>query len=129
MLKKLYGAAAVAGVLGLSTMVVAADPAPADVARGKVVYARCVACHATTASAPKKLGPHLQNLNGRKAGSVAGFKYSPAMTKSTVRWNDATLDRFVTKPSSVVPGTTMSFAGIANPADRKALLAYLKKPN
>lgn len=129
MSKRFYFAASGAGFLAFSTVVAAANPSPGDIARGKVVFARCAACHATSATAPKKLGPHLQNLNGRKAGSVVGFKYSPAMVKSNIRWNDATLDRFLQKPSSVVPANTMAFVGLPNAADRKALLAYLKKPN
>ena len=62
---------------------------------------------------------------GRKAGSVAGFNYSPAMKGSKVVWNARSLDTFLTRPSAIVPGTRMAFAGIANPTDRANLIAYL----
>jgi cytochrome c len=97
-------------------------------AKGKVLYLRCVACHAVSATAPRKVGPHLQGVFGREAGSIAGFNYSGAMKKSGLKWDDPNLDRWLKRPSSVVPGTSMVFAGLPNAEDRKALIAYLKKP-
>lgn len=106
-----------------------ANAAPAsDAALGKRLYLRCVACHAISAKAPPKIGPHLQGIVGRKAGAVTTFNYSAAMKASKLVWNDATLDKWLQRPQAVVPGTNMAFAGLSNPADRKALIAYLKKP-
>lgn len=119
----LVGLAALAG----SSAALAA-PAAGEAVQGKRLFLRCVACHATSAKAPPKVGPHLQGIAGRKAAAVAGFNYSQAMQKSSVVWNDATLDKWLQRPQAVVPGTSMAFAGLANPADRKALIAYLKKP-
>jgi len=113
--------------LGLSALVQAAPAAPDPAVRGKVVFARCAACHATSSSAPKKQGPHLQGIVGRKSGTVAGFAYSPAMKGANVRFDEATLDRYLTKPSAMVQGTKMVFAGIPDANDRKALIAYLRK--
>jgi cytochrome c len=105
-----------------------AAPAAGEAALGKRLFLRCTACHAVTAKAPAKVGPHLQGIIGRKAGAVAGFNYSPAMKNSGKVWNAATLDAWLQRPQAVVPGTTMAFAGLASPAERKALIAYLKKP-
>lgn len=121
--------------LGLAAFgtAIMAQPSPAasantSTARGKMLYLRCAACHALTAQAPSKVGPHLQAIVGRNSGAVAKFAYSPALTKSKLTWNEATLDRWLQRPASLVPGTSMVFAGMPNAADRKALIAYLKKP-
>jgi cytochrome c len=102
-----------------------AQAAP-DALRGEQVYARCQACHALAAD---RVGPHHCGLFGRLAGSVPGFDYSEAMKKSRIVWNDATLDRFLAMPLAVVPGSAMTYAGIADPAERADLIAYLKQAN
>ncbi|MDM7955896.1 c-type cytochrome [Blastomonas sp.] len=122
-------AIAFAAVLPLTGSPLAAAPAAtSEAALGKRLFLRCAACHAMTAAGPAKIGPHLQGIVGRKAGAVAAFKYSPAMKSSAVVWNEATLDAWLQRPQAVVPGTSMAFAGLAKPADRKALIVYLKKP-
>lgn len=100
----------------------------ADALLGKRVFIRCAACHALSATAPAKVGPHLAGIVGRKAAAVEGFRYSPAMRAANLSWTEADLDRWLQRPASVVPGTIMAFAGLPNPAERKALIAYLKKP-
>lgn len=105
-----------------------AAPAKDDAALGKRLFLRCTACHTVSSKAPGKIGPHLQGIVGRKSGSVAGFGYSPAMKGANIVWNEATLDKWLQRPQSVVPGTTMAFAGLTKPEERKALIAYLKKP-
>lgn len=114
----------VAGAMALC----AAAPALAapDAARGEQVYARCAACHAL---AHDRVGPRHCGLFGRMAGSVPGFDYSPAMKNSRVTWNDKTLDRFLTEPLKMVPGSSMTYAGVADPQDRADLIAYLKHAN
>jgi cytochrome c len=103
-----------------------AGPASAapDPLRGEQVYARCMACHAL---AYDRVGPHHCGLFGRRAGSVPDFSYSAAMKKSGIVWNDRTLDRFLTKPLRMVPGSTMTYDGVADPKDRADLIAYLKQ--
>jgi cytochrome c len=100
----------------------------ADAVMGKRLFLRCAACHAMSAAASAKVGPHLQGVVGRKSGSVATYRYSAAMQKAALTWDEATLDRWLTRPATVVPGTSMAFAGVPNPAERKAIIAYLKKP-
>jgi cytochrome c len=119
-------------VIGLSASALAgaavAGPPAGDPVLGKKVFMRCIACHSVTPSAAAKMGPNLAGVVGRKSGSAAGFKYSAAMQKAKLKWDDATLDRWLTKPSAVVPGTSMAFAGVPSATDRAALIAYMRKP-
>jgi len=93
-----------------------------DAKRGEELYARCAACHAL---AFDRVGPRHCGLLGRRAGSVQGFEYSAAMKKSGIVWNAKTLDRFIADPPKSLPGTTMTYAGIKDPAERADLIAYL----
>ena len=106
-----------------------ATGAAAEIAQGRRLFIRCAACHAIAPTTQVKIGPNLQGVFGRRAGTLAGFNYSAAMRSSTIRWDEATLDRWLQRPQTVVPGTTMAFAGLTNPADRRALIAYLRRPN
>ena len=111
--------------LGAITPGMVAHAAP-DAARGQQLYARCAACHALTFD---RVGPRHCGLLGRRAGSVPGFDYSPAMKKSGIVWSEKTLDRFLTKPLAMVPGSTMTYAGVPEASDRGDLIAYLKAAN
>jgi cytochrome c len=99
---------------------------PGDARSGEAIYTRCAACHAL---AYDRTGPRHCGLFGRQAGSVPGFAYSSAMKKSQIVWNERTLDRFLASPTTVVPGTAMGYAGIADKKERADLIAYLKKAN
>jgi len=102
----------------------AGTAAGADAARGEQLYARCAACHAL---AYDRVGPRHCGLLGRRAGSILGFDYSPAMKRSKLVWNKETLDRFLADPPKAVPGTTMTYAGVAEPKERADLIAYLEE--
>lgn len=97
-----------------------------DAARGEQLYVRCMGCHAV---ASDRVGPRHCGLFGRLAGSVPSFDYSPAMKKSGIVWNEKTLDQFLAKPLTMVPGSTMTYDGVADPGDRADLIAYLKRVN
>jgi cytochrome c len=97
-----------------------------DAVRGEQLYNRCAACHALTHD---RVGPRHCGLFGRLAGSVPEFDYSAAMKASRIRWNEASLDRFLTDPPRTVPGTTMTYAGVDGAQDRADLIAYLKQVN
>ena len=127
-MRSLPAAGALAAIFtgALSLCVPALARAAPDAAHGEQVYARCMACHAL---AFDRVGPHHCGLLGRRAGSVAGFNYSAAMKKSNITWSDKTLDRFLTKPLKLVPGTAMTYDGVADPKDRADLIAYLKHAN
>lgn len=116
-----------AAALGLAIAVQAGAAADAPDARhGEAVYARCLACHAL---AYDRVGPHHCGLIGRAAGSVPGFDYSAAMKHTKITWDERTLDRFLADPVKAVPGTSMTYAGVPDPRDRRDLIAYLKQAN
>lgn len=110
--------------LAAALALAAGTAAGADAARGEQLYARCAACHAL---AYDRVGPRHCGLLGRRAGSVPGFDYSAAMKKSGIVWTANALDRFLAAPLEVVPGTTMTYAGVADPKERADLIAYLRK--
>lgn len=93
---------------------------------GEAVYSRCLACHAL---AYDRTGPRHCGLFGRRAGSVKGFAYSEAMTRSKIIWNEKTLDRFLENPLTAVPGTAMGYAGVTDRKERADLIAYLRQAN
>lgn len=88
-------------------------------------FAMCMSCHSVTPG-DNRLGPSLFGVFGRKAGSEAGFAYSEAMKASGRTWDEATLDKYLTNPRQELPGNKMTFAGIEDPARRKAVIDYLK---
>ena len=98
----------------------------AEFKRGRLLYIQCRACHDLQPSPVAKVGPNLAGIMGRSAGTDAEFAYSPALKSATLVWDKATLDRWLEKPSALAPGNTMAFAGIANPADRAALIRYIE---
>jgi cytochrome c len=116
-------AAGLGAALALTAAMCQAAP---DAARGEELYTRCLACHAL---AIDRVGPRHCGLLGRRAGSVPGFAYSPAMKNSKLIWNVKTLDRFLAKPLEVVPGTSMTYDGVPAANDRADLIAYLRKAN
>ena len=108
----------------LEGAVLVAALAAGDPAAGEAVYSRCQGCHALEYN---RTGPKHCGLLGRRAGSVPGFEYSPAMKQSGIVWNAKTLDRFLANPTKAVPGTTMTYAGVPDAKDRANLIAYLGK--
>lgn len=107
-----------------------AETDAALLARGEKVFAKCKACHAVGEGAKNKIGPHLNGVLGRRAGSVEGFRYSKAMAargEEGLAWTPETLDAFLAAPKKFIPGTRMSFAGLAEPGDRAALITYLRR--
>jgi len=98
----------------------------ADAAAGEGVFKRaCSVCHNPTAEGPRKLGPTLAGVVGRKSASVEGFKYSKANTESGIVWTADKLDPYIKNPREVVPGTAMAYAGLRNDDERANLIAYL----
>ena len=91
---------------------------------GAQVFGTCRACHMLQAGAKSGLGPNLNGLFGRKAGSLAEYNYSPALKASGIVWNAQSLDQFLASPGTKVPGTRMVIK-VTDPAKRAALIAYL----
>ena len=117
----------------LASALVAATPgmawageAPAgNAAVGQKLFIQCRACHTVDGTAAHTIGPNLNGVVGARAGARKGYTYSQAMAASGLVWNAKTLDRFLTRPSTAVPGTKMAFAGIAAPKARADMIAYL----
>ena len=118
-------AATMAGAVQAQAPAAGSDPA-ADLKRGRLLYIQCRACHELKADQPHKVGPNLHGLMGRKAAAVDGFAFSAALKGANLTWDKATLDKWIEKPSAVVPGNAMAFAGVASPKDRAALIAYIE---
>jgi cytochrome c len=92
--------------------------------RGKDLFMRrCSGCHALDLN---KEGPRLRNVYGRKAASAPGFSYSDALKKLDLRWDEASLDRWLSDPDSMAPDTDMGFR-LTDAEERNALIAYLKR--
>jgi cytochrome c len=111
----------------ITTAIVLAAPVAAqaqDVEAGKGVFKKCQACHQIGKNA---LGPNLQCVIGRKAGSVADFAgYSEAMKNAGFNWEDEKFLAYIENPKGLVAGNKMIFAGIKDATERQNLLAYLK---
>ena len=101
-----------------------------DPLKGEKAFKACKACHKVGAGARNGVGPHLDGLFGRAAGSLKGFKYSKAMLahgEDGLVWDEAALDAYIADPQVMIPGTRMSFRGMEDEATRADLIAYLKQ--
>jgi cytochrome c len=109
----------VAAVLA-STMGVAEA---ADAAHGKQLFAACAACHSDK---PDAIGPSLRGVFGRKSGSLDDFRYSNAMMRADLTWNEDNLRAYIKDPQAKVPGNRMPFGGLQDEKDVDDVIAYLK---
>jgi cytochrome c len=113
--------AILAGVACAATMLTASDK---DAGRGREAFEkRCTGCHTLDNN---KVGPPLRGVYGRKAGKDPRFSYSDAMKKTSVAWDESTLDRWLTDTESVIPGNDMAFR-LNDPVDRSNIIAYLRQ--
>ena len=109
-----------AGVLMSPSAGWAADPAA-----GQAVFkVTCALCHSPLPG-KNMVGPSLFGIVGRHSGEIPGFRYSPANRDSNLTWDEATLDRYLKSPRTVVPGTIMTFAGLSDDTRRADVIAYL----
>jgi len=112
-----------AGVMvALPTVALAQDPDA-----GKKVFNKCTPCHSIGPGAKNKVGPDLNGVIGRKAGTEAGFNYSEAMKKAGWVWDEAIFKEYITDPKKKVPGTKMIFPGVKDELDRDDLYAYISQ--
>jgi cytochrome c len=115
----------VAGV-ALLAMATACAAAEGDAERGAKVYQACMACHSLEAG-QHMTGPSLASIWGRKAGTVEGFRrYSDALKRSGVVWNEKSMDAWLRDPAALVPGNWMMFQGIKDAQPRNDLIAFMK---
>jgi cytochrome c len=113
----------------LSALIFAALPRLARAQdKGELAFNNtCRTCHSIKAG-ENRLGPSLNKVIGRKAGSQSGYaSYSQGMASSSIVWDEATLDKFITNPDSVVPNNNMKpFKGVTDSEIRKEIIEYLK---
>jgi cytochrome c len=117
-------------VVGAIMLAAAAGPAWAagDPEAGATIFKRCMACHSVGEGAKNKVGPELNDVFGRVAGSIEGFNYSQGLIDAGAAglvWTPETIVPWLHKPKDVVPTTRMSFAGLADQADIDNVIAYL----
>ena len=114
----------------LPLILASVSAARADAVRGERVFQRCYACHSVVAAEDKLPGPNLRCVLGRRAGTLPGFEFSPAMIEAGAArglvWTRAMLDAFLADPQRVVPGTTMGMPGLAGDDDRRDVIDYLE---
>ena len=117
-------------ICSLALALLAAAIAPAfaagDAVAGKRAFARCASCHQVGASARSVFGPQLNGIIGRRAAAATDYRYSEAMRKSGIVWDEQRLAAFLRSPNKAVPGTSMRFWGIGDEKQIADLLAYLR---
>jgi cytochrome c len=125
MMKIAVQLAIVAAIAGLST----AAMAEGDVAKGENVFKKCKVCHQVGEGAKNQVGPQLNGIIGRKAGSLPDFAYSPAMKEEGEKglvWSEESIAKYVENPKDFVPKNKMAFVGLKKEDERADVIAYLK---
>ncbi len=102
----------------------AAEP-PSRLASAPAAFGQCASCHSLEPGR-HGIGPSLFAITGTKAGDIPEYNFSPMLKSSGLTWDDATLDRWLTEPMQMVPGTKMTYAGMKDPAKRKQVIEFLK---
>ena len=98
-----------------------------DPASGEKIFVQCRACHQIGPTAKNAVGPVLNGLFGRKAGTIEGYAYSPANKNSGITWDEATFREYIKDPKAKVPGTKMIFPGLKDEKRIDDLIAFLKQ--
>lgn len=112
----------------LSPLALSSAHASGDADKGEKVFKKCAACHAVGEGAKHKVGPELNDLFGRTAGSLEDYKYSNDMKDAGAGglvWSEETLTTYLAKPKDMIKGTKMAFAGLKKEKDIENVLAYL----
>jgi cytochrome c len=115
-------------VVAAALVAASAGASPAqDLGAGEASFRKCMPCHDIGPNAKIKLGPPLNGLDGRKAGTFQGFNYSDANKNSGIVWSEETFKNYIKNPMQVMRGTKMAFVGIRDEAEIANLWAYLKQ--
>ena len=114
---------ALIGAAAGAVLIAVATAAAADAAHGKVVFQTCAACHSDK---PDAIGPSLRGVYGRKSAALPDFRYSNAMMRANLTWDDANLKAYIKDPQAKVKGNRMPFGGLSSDADIDDVIAFLK---
>ena len=98
-----------------------------DAAAGEKIFGVCKACHQIGETAKNSVGPVLNGVIGRAAGTYPGYSYSAANKNSGITWDEATFREYIKDPRAKIPGTKMIYAGLRDEQKVNDLLAYLKQ--
>jgi cytochrome c len=98
-----------------------------DAAAGEKVFAVCKACHQIGETAKNAVGPVLNGVIGRKAGTYPGYSYSDANKNSGLTWDEATFREYIKDPRAKIPGTKMIYPGLKDEQKTTDLLAFLSQ--
>jgi len=98
-----------------------------DAVSGEKIFKKCAACHSINKGGKNKIGPALYNVVGRTVGGVDDYKYSKTLASYGKKWTFDELNGFLTKPSSYLKGTKMSYAGLRKEKDRASIIKYLNQ--
>jgi len=98
-----------------------------DIASGEKIFKKCAACHSINKGGKNKIGPALYNVVGRAVGGIDNYKYSKTLASYDKEWTFEELNGFLTKPSSYLKGTKMSYAGLRKEKDRASVIKYLNQ--
>jgi cytochrome c len=104
--------------------------AQGDAAAGEKAFGKCKICHQVGDSAKNQVGPQLNGVVGRKAGSVEGYSYSPAMKEAGEKgttWTEENIAKYIENPKEFIPKNKMAFVGLKNEKERADVIAYLQK--
>lgn len=116
-------------ILGLGVSNAQAEAVSGDADNGKKLFKQCASCHQIGEGAKHRVGPQLNGIFGRVAGTHEGVRYSKAFQKLAaegVEWHAETLTDFLENPRAFAKGTRMSYRGMKDPDDRRDLIAYLR---
>lgn len=126
-LPKFDAAAAAAAAPAAGAAPAAAAVAAGDPKKGEAVFAKCTACHTIAKGGPNGIGPNLAGIVGDAiAQGRGGYAFSDALKGHSGKWDEATLNEWLTSPSKFAPGTKMTFAGLPDAQQRADVIAYLK---
>ena len=116
----------IAAALGVA-VAASGSAAAADVAAGEKVFKKCKACHTIEAGGKNKIGPNLAGIFGRQAALVEGYKYSKALRRSEITWDDTNMTEWLASPKKMLKGNKMAFPGLRNEEDIANVIAYMKE--
>jgi cytochrome c len=115
------------GCVATAVLLTTATASAQDLAAGEQSFKKCLPCHSVGDGATNKVGPQLNGLEGKKAGTTPDYSYSEANKNSGLVWSEAVFKEYIMNPMAQMPGTKMAFPGIKNETEIGNLWAYLKQ--